>query len=119
IFENVLGDDRVINVIGAQAANLFTGSQIRAYAPNAEAVAIAPYYRNSPRTITGWPRDWIAQYANCARQEGLMLIAYEGGQHFVGGSIDGGDSSKQLTVAEAQAYNRGTFPNKDDGGYVY
>jgi hypothetical protein len=44
--------------------------------------------------------QWVAQYANLARNRGLLLLAYEGGQHLVGvGSTQNNTSVTSLFVA--------------------
>lgn len=131
IWDQVFGDDkeRVIGVMGAQAANIWTGKRALDYRwtndilshkqTGIDAIAIAPYfgaYLGSPdnaETVEAWTKEddgglnklfdeltegglikengglyesyqQITNYAQLAQQEGLQLIAYEGGQHLVG-----------------------------------
>jgi hypothetical protein len=109
-FEDELGGrDRLVRVLGAQAAGPWLGEQTLTWQDayrHADAVAIAPYFghrygdpRNAPAAaalgvdqlldglaaeIDGPHRAAIAKYADLARKYGLDLIAYEGGQHLVG-----------------------------------
>ncbi len=107
IWEEVFGgSDRLVRVLGSQAANSGITGQIVNGLPDgaeADAIAIAPYFHvprlgedPAVRSFTvdqlidsviedldqqaiGWMRDT----KQIAEQAGLRLIAYEGGQHFV------------------------------------
>jgi hypothetical protein len=109
IWEDVFGGkDRLVRVLAAQAVLPGSGARVmewkNAYR-HADAIAIAPYFGNengSPTTkekvaamsvaeMVKRCRESIAQrrtttrmYAQKAKQFGLKLIAYEGGQHLVG-----------------------------------
>lgn len=121
--------DRVVGVLGAQAANAWTAEKSLDYLRSAglsnreagiDAIAIAPYVglplgKDAVKTdLETWVRDgeaaaldrlfeeittggalsegdeggalqrsfdWVADYVALAEDEGLMLVAYEGGQH--------------------------------------
>jgi hypothetical protein len=123
--------DRVIGVLGAQAANRWTAQQALHPIQDAgleyneigiDAIAIAPYFGGNlgrpdhEEEVERWTHDpdgglsllfqeltvggvlsddsvengmqqsyaMMKDYAEFAQQEGLMLLAYEGGQHLVG-----------------------------------
>jgi len=109
IWEEVFGDKkRLVRVLAAQSANPWTSSQVMDFEDaykNADALAIAPYFGNSlgsPKTqndVAKWMveqvlnacgeaikknNETIAAQAQEAKKRGLVLIAYEGGQHLVG-----------------------------------
>jgi hypothetical protein len=101
--------NRLVRVLGAQAANPWTSEVMLAFEDvraHTDALAIAPYFggylgtpeehqrvaalsldqlfeelraRALPETTT-----WIAQQARVAKAHNLPLIAYEGGQHMTG-----------------------------------
>ncbi len=124
IFEQVLGGhDRLVRVLAAQDANPNTGREILGWqdaARKADALAIAPYIGMSipekgegltAAEVSTWtvdrffdeveaqalPKvlDWMAQNQALAKSRGLRLVAYEGGQHFVG--VQGGENNEALT----------------------
>lgn len=106
IFEEVFGGTtRLVRVLGSQAGNPWIAKQICRALPSpgaADALAIAPYFGGrlgAPkhwRTTRDWTveqvldacqaelaeqRDLLAKTRARARDAGLALIAYEGGQH--------------------------------------
>ncbi|PSF38702.1 cellulose-binding protein [Aphanothece hegewaldii CCALA 016] len=146
IWDGVWGTDkeRVIGVMGSQAANVWLGQRELSYVwdttgPKSheyygiDAIAIAPYfggYLGDPNTaneIASWTQNpdgglsklfdeltqggvissspqggalqesysWMANYASLAQQQGLELLAYEGGQHLVG--YWGAENNQALT----------------------
>ena len=131
-FASALGEPRVMVVLGAQAGNPWTAAhaldflaqRFGASSIGIDAVAIAPYLGVSPTPaeaakFTGMTLDaffdhvrgavlpqaagWMSAHANIAKQRGLGLIAYEGGQHMVG--IHGAENSDSLN-ALFDAFNR-------------
>lgn len=104
IFKDVLGD-RVVGVIGSQAANSWVGNRLLSLTDKEviDALAIAPYFGGPPvRRLTtaealsitqeqiiklagdhlrGDVRQWIAGNAQVAAEHGVQLIGYEGGSH--------------------------------------
>ncbi|MCO5165869.1 MAG: hypothetical protein M9894_05820 [Planctomycetes bacterium] len=109
LFERELGGrERLVRVVGAHAANPGLTERLLAALPRpdaADALAIAPYFggrlgsRRSWRTTRGWSvdqvldacaadlerqRDLVRRQRALAREAGLTLVAYEGGQHLVG-----------------------------------
>jgi hypothetical protein len=132
IFKAALGDSRVVAVLGAQAANPWTATRALDYlktrngagALGIDAVAIAPYFAVMPgpseaRTITAMsmeaffnhvrtsvlPKtaDYVPAYRKLASKYGVRLIAYEGGQHMVGG---GGAENDPALNALLDRFNR-------------
>lgn len=145
IWDDVFAQDseRVIGVMGAQAANTWTGKRALNYewsdAPlshedtGIDAVAIAPYfggYLGSPKNsaqVESWTKESdgglnklfqeltvggvleggpeggalgqaqrnMERYADIADEEGVDLLAYEGGQHLVG--FRGIESNQAIT----------------------
>jgi hypothetical protein len=123
IFKEVLGPARVVTVLGAQAANLWTASHGLEYLKRRfgggvgiDAVAIAPYIGVMPKlkeasTYSAMTLDdlfdrlrtkalpeaggRISDYRKLVNAYGLSLIAYEGGQHMVG--ILGAENDNELT----------------------
>jgi len=111
IFEEVFGGtDRLVRVMGSQAANLGVSENALSYNDAylyTDALAIAPYfggYLGSATTqdaVAAMSVDafmnelatvalpqaigWMSMQANLAAKYGVQLIAYEGGQHLVGG----------------------------------
>jgi hypothetical protein len=128
IFEQVFGGtERLVRVLASHSANPWSGETImdfeEAYA-SADALGVAPYFGYSlgdPDTqdeVVTWTvdevlaacEDEIAQsIADCASNEaaaaerGLVLTAYEGGQHLVG---HGGAENNDDLTALFQATNR-------------
>jgi len=109
LWQKVFGDTkRVIRVLAAQSANPWTGLQVMDFEDaykNADALAIAPYFGHSlgsPETqndvakmtveqiLDFCQQDMkknnkaVAEHARQAKERGLALIAYEGGQHLTG-----------------------------------
>lgn len=107
IFEEVLGKDRVKAVVGSQAVNTWLSEQILDYpelVEHADALAIAPYvgWTPEPQELTKVHKmtvddvfahakaeyttmtKWFAEQGALAKKHKLELVAYEGGQHFVG-----------------------------------
>jgi hypothetical protein len=122
IWEDVFSGsrDRVIGVYAAQSANEWTSDVILSTGEASkycDVLAIAPYFGNalgSPDTandVAGWSLDKvfdvlsaeiegenlqaIRKQAELARKFGVMLVAYEGGQHLAG--HHGAENNKQLT----------------------
>ncbi len=111
IWEEVFADqkDRVIAVLSTQAANPWTSTVVLEWkdaSRHADVLAVAPYFGGSlgdpevEQKVAGWSLDqlfaalrtevardnrkMITGQAEIARQFGLKLVAYEGGQHLVG-----------------------------------
>jgi hypothetical protein len=101
--------DRLVRVLGAQAANPWTSEVMLGFEDvkkHTDALAIAPYfggYFGTPEheaRVAAMSLDqlfvelrekavpealgWVAQQARVAQANGLELIAYEGGQHLTG-----------------------------------
>ncbi len=128
IWEEVFGNtERLVRVLASQSANPWTSEQVmdfeNAY-QHADALGIAPYFGNA----LGDPKrqdevaamtvdqvldrcaesiakgnETIAQQAQLAKQRGLRLVAYEGGQHLVG---HGGAENNEKLMELFHAANR-------------
>ncbi|WP_245450635.1 hypothetical protein [Neorhizobium sp. SOG26] len=123
IWENVFAADRqrIIGVYAAQAANAWTSTTILSWkgvAQHADVLAIAPYFGGSlgsperadevakwsldrlflelEREVEAENKSMIQEQAAVARQYGLKLHAYEGGQHLVG--QPGAENNEKLTA---------------------
>lgn len=123
IWQQEFGTERLVRVLSTQAANPYVGRQIAGFretAMHSDALAIAPYLnfnvgpltKPSEAEVAGWTvsqvLDYVEQHAlpnslewvdgnrSVANQFGLDLLAYEGGQHFVG--IAGGENNAALTA---------------------
>jgi hypothetical protein len=125
IFKATLGSERVVAVLGAQAANPYTATQgldllksrYGASALGIDAVAIAPYFAvfatpSNAGTYTSMSLDAFfnhmrssvlpatagqtSAYRALARKYGVRLIAYEGGQHLNG--VLGGENDPALNA---------------------
>jgi hypothetical protein len=119
IWESVFGGtERLVRVLAAQSANPWTSEQVMDFEEaykHADVLGIAPYFGNAlgdPKTqdqIAKWTVDrvldrcseyirqgneTITRQASLARQRGLRLVAYEGGQHLVG--YGGAENNKPL-----------------------
>jgi hypothetical protein len=131
VFKAELGAERVVSVLGVQAANPRVASSGLDYLKGRfgaslgiDAVAIAPYFGVTPmpaeaRRFTAMSLDAFVDYVrtNVFLQEsahmrnhrtvagkyGLRLLAYEGGQHMVG---VGGSQDNQALNALFDAFNR-------------
>ena len=121
IFDDVLGEDRVVCVLGAQSVNPWTTEQVvsdPSVTARADAVAIAPYFGGrlgDPKTaaeVARMSNDELAERCRESIREnaaaiaktkticdahGLDLIAYEAGQHLVG--RQGSENNEALTAA--------------------
>jgi len=124
IFEQVFGGtDRIVRVLPSQAANPYVSEQILNFRDayrHADALAIAPYIgfivpaRGEALTaeqVQNWTLDQVFDHIqkvclpraveNMRKQKavadryGLLLVAYEGGQHLVGAR--GGENYERLT----------------------
>lgn len=122
IWERELGKGRLVRVLAGQAANPYVAEQIvgfRDAAKGADALAIAPYLslnvgpdtKPSASEVAGWSVEqlldhverqalpqsvhWMQSHRRLAERHGLRLVAYEGGQHFVG--IQGAENNESLT----------------------
>jgi hypothetical protein len=107
VFKAELGAERVVSVLGAQAASPRVAKSGLEYlkGQGIDAVAIAPYFGVSPTPAdagkvaamtvdafvehvrtTVFPREaaHIRNHRALANKHGLRLLAYEGGQHMVG-----------------------------------
>ena len=109
LWQEVFGDTkRIVRVLAAQSANPWTSLQAMDFEDaykNADALAIAPYFGHalgSPQTQNEVAKmtvdqvldacredikkndETIAKHAQQAKERGLVLIAYEGGQHLAG-----------------------------------
>lgn len=120
IWEEVFGGaDRLVRVLAAQSANPWTSEQVMDFEDaneHADVLGIAPYFGNA----LGDPKKQdetaqmtvdevldrcaefiaegnatIARQAELAKQRGLRLVAYEGGQHLVG--YGGAENNEKLT----------------------
>jgi hypothetical protein len=119
IWEEVFGEkDRLVRVLAAQSANRWTSEQVMDFEDaykHADVLGIAPYFGyelGSPKTqnevvkisvdevldaCEGFIKkgnETIARQAQLAKERGLRLVAYEGGQHLVGHG--GAENNKQL-----------------------
>jgi hypothetical protein len=136
IWEEVFGSrERLVRVLAWQSGNTWWMERIilpheDAYR-HADALAIAPYISmNVPREgkdltaeeVAGWPLDRVLDYMEneslpksikaieatkaTADKYGLLLLAYEGGQHMVG--VAGGENNAQMTrlFQEANSHPR-------------
>lgn len=98
---------RVVRVLGAQAANDWVATEVLAVpgvAESADALAIAPYFGifvgpeeregfmaasleslldRTERELVPESLGWVRTHRALADQHGLALVAYEAGQHFV------------------------------------
>lgn len=127
IWEDVFAEqkDRVIGVFAAQSANPRTSVTVLGWedaAPHADVLAIAPYFGHDlgdpSRTtdvstwsldrlfealraeVAGENRKMITRQAQVAREFGVKLVAYEGGQHLVGfGGAENDAALEQLFQA--------------------
>ena len=133
-FERVFGGrDRLVRVLGAQAASSYVAKKIIEATPKgaADALAIAPYFggrlgSSLASEARGWsisqildyceddlPR-WVGKTAEnkaLADAAGLALIAYEGGQHLA--AHDSGDSTLVNKFIDANRNSRmGTIYRK-------
>lgn len=125
IFSRVLGVQRTVIVLGAQAGNPWTATHALDYLRKAagngrlgvDSVAIAPYLgfgpdpANAPRVAATPPEalfrqlkeddlpkamDLVRQYRRIADAHGLALFAYEGGQHLSG--VAGAENHEPLNA---------------------
>ena len=128
IFEAVYGaTDQLVRVLGSQSASVWVSEQVmnfqNAY-QHADALAIAPYFGHglgSPKTASqvkamtveaiieqcredlNRNQKTILETVEKASDKGLVLLAYEAGQHLVG--IQGAENDEALT-ARLHAVNR-------------
>ena len=125
VFKAELGAERVVSVLGAQAANTWVATSALDYlkgrfgagALGIDALAIAPYFGVSPTPaeagkFTAMTMDQFVSYVRTdvfpretahmtshrpvAKKYGLRLLAYEGGQHMVG--IAGAEGNAALNT---------------------
>ncbi len=116
------GTKRLVRVLPSQAANPYVSEQILSFQnayQHADALAIAPYisFNVSPKgnppadEVAKWTVEqlldyverkslpesirWMEAQKKVADKYGLLLIAYEAGQHLVG--IHGAENNEQLT----------------------
>ena len=126
IWEKVFGGrQRLIRVMGSQAANPWVSEQVLGWKGaygNVDALAIAPYFGNSfgsPRMqntvasmtvddllralekeVKGQNLEWIQKQADVARKYKVELVAYEGGQHLAGvGGVENNQALTKLFIA--------------------
>lgn len=134
IWEEVFGGTkRLVRVLPSQAANPYVSEQILSFRDaykHADALAIAPYisFNVSPKgdppadEVAQWsverlldhvekvslPRSiqWMKEQKKVADKYGLLLVAYEGGQHLVG--VHGAENNEKLTqlLTKANAHPR-------------
>lgn len=122
IWRQEFGQERLVRVLPSQAANPYVAQQILGFrdaAGQADALAIAPYLsmnlspqgKPSSDEVADWTvgevldyaeqhalpqcTKWMEQNRELAAKHQLQLLAYEGGQHFVG--VGGGERNEQLT----------------------
>ncbi len=128
IWEDVFGGaERLVRVLAAQSANPWTSEQVVGFEDaykHADALGIAPYFGNqlgNPKVQNETAKmtveqvldkcaefieennKIIAQQAELAKDRGLLLVAYEGGQHLVG---HGGAENNQEMEKLFHAANR-------------
>lgn len=130
IFHEVFGKqkERVVRVLAAQAANLYTATQMldfRDTARHVDALAIAPYFghemgtpavlkmtdaqlmdqlEKKMRTETfTWIDQYVKQMRSRNRGRAIPLIAYEGGQHVV---AHGEHADNEAITAKLTGLNR-------------
>jgi hypothetical protein len=132
VFKAELGAERVVSVLGAQAANPWVATsgldylkgRFGAAALGIDTVAIAPYFGVSPTpaeagkftamtldAFIGYVRTTVFPYESAhmrnhrtlAEKYGLRLLAYEGGQHMVG---VGASQDNRALNALFDAFNR-------------
>lgn len=122
IWQDVFGGkERFVRILAAQSANPWTSLQVMDFEDaykQADTLGIAPYFGNalgSPKTqdevakmtveqvldaceeYVQKNKKIIAQQDKAAKQRGLRLIAYEGGQHLVGhGGAENNKTMEQL-----------------------
>lgn len=113
IWEEVFGGtQRLVRLLPSQAANVYVSRQIVTFQDawrSADALTVAPYFTCNvmdqgngpkPEAVAAWTTNqaldymentalpmavkWIQEQKKLADEYGLKLIAYEGGQHFVG-----------------------------------
>lgn len=119
IWEDVFGGkDRLVRVLAAQSANPWTSEQVMDFEDAykyADVLGIAPYFGyelGSPKTqnevakmivdavldacqgLVKKGNETISRQAQLAKERGLRLVAYEGGQHLVGHG--GAENNKAL-----------------------
>jgi hypothetical protein len=118
IWEGILGREKIIKVLASQSANPWVSQQILEFNENykiCDALAIAPYFGHSygnPQTqskvenmtkdeiFSELPKeiekimDTVKKHSELCRKYNLKLIAYEGGQHFVG--FGGAENNQKL-----------------------
>ena len=132
VLKSELGAERVVSVLGAQAANPrvatsgleYLRARFGASALGIDALAIAPYFGVTPAPaeagkFTAMSLDALSHYVRTnvfaqetahvrnhrmlAQRYGLRLLAYEGGQHMVG---VGGSKDNRALNALFDAFNR-------------
>lgn len=127
IFEEILGRARLVRVMATQASNPWVAEQLLTFEDtgrSTDALAIAPYFGVSvdaerrdelasmsvnqlvQRTREHWipeSLEWTRRHVVLAQSHGLPLVAYEGGQHFVG--IQGVENDDHLN-ALFDSFNR-------------
>ena len=119
IVSEVLGRDRLVRVIGAQASNPWVAETLlsEASAAGYDALAIAPYFgvipnaqtrerfatmsrdelfRHTRTELLPEVRAWTRAHADLARRHRVRLVAYEAGQHFVG--VEGAEDDARLNA---------------------
>lgn len=120
IFEEVLGNERLVRVLAAQASNPWVAEQLLSFEDTGrrtDALAIAPYFGVSTdperraelagmsvdqlvrRSRDEWipeSLEWTRRHVELSRSHGLPLVAYEGGQHFVG--VNGAENDEALNA---------------------
>jgi len=119
VFKAELGADRVVSVLGAQAANAWVAKSGLEHlrGDGIDALAIAPYFGVSPtpaeagrfsamtpdalikhvRTeVFAHEAGHIANHRALAKKYGLRLLAYEGGQHLAG--VGGAEGNAALNA---------------------
>jgi hypothetical protein len=125
IWEGVFGGrDRLVRVLASHAANPWASEQIVVWqgaAKHADALGIAPYFGHElgdpksadanaaltpekaiERLRAALPRnrEMLFKQAKVARDAGLTLVAYEGGQHLAGhGGAENNDRLTRLLIA--------------------
>ncbi|HJL49629.1 MAG TPA: hypothetical protein RMG45_27470, partial [Polyangiaceae bacterium LLY-WYZ-15_(1-7)] len=120
IFEEVLGAERLVRVLGSQANNTWATEQLLEHdglGERVDAIAIAPYFgavagpdeadaiaQMSVEELIAKTREeylpeslsWVSDHAALAERHGLELVAYEAGQHFVG--VEGAQENARMNA---------------------
>lgn len=134
LWEGAFGEtERLVRILPSQAANVYVAQQILGFEEawkHADALAIAPYMSlnvkadapPSALTVASWTPDQVMVYlegtslpralehikknAELARRHGLLLLAYEAGQHAVGVGAAANNKAVTQVLTQANAHPR-------------